>query len=106
MRVFLIVLDSVGAGALPDAAQYGDVGANTLLHVLEAENPNLPNLKNMGLCSIDTMPCAPPADAIGVCRPGHGKKPRQGYHHRPLGNGGRTAFEAVSHLPRRVPGRP
>ncbi len=66
MRFFLIVLDSVGAGELPDAAQYGDAGANTLLHVLEAENPSLPNLKNMGLCSIETMPCTPPAGAVGV----------------------------------------
>ena len=66
MRIFLIVLDSVGAGELPDAAQYGDVGANTLRHVLEAENPSLPNLMRMGLCSIDTMPCAPPAKAVGA----------------------------------------
>jgi phosphopentomutase len=66
MRIFLIVLDSVGAGALPDAAQYGDVGANTLRHVLEAETPSLPNLTLMGLCSIDTMPCTPPAKAIGA----------------------------------------
>ena len=29
-RVFLVVLDSVGAGALPDAEKYGDLGANTL----------------------------------------------------------------------------
>ncbi|MFH1511794.1 MAG: phosphopentomutase [Bacillota bacterium] len=66
MRVFLIVLDSVGAGALPDAALYGDEGANTLAHVLSAEKPNLPNLKRMGLCSIETMPCETPADAAGV----------------------------------------
>jgi len=66
MRVFLIVLDSVGAGELPDAAAYGDTGANTLKHVLEAEHPKLPNLKKMGLCSIETMPCKQPADAVGV----------------------------------------
>jgi hypothetical protein len=35
MRVFLVVLDGVGMGALPDAGRYGDSGANTLLHVAE-----------------------------------------------------------------------
>ena len=48
-RVFLIVLDSVGAGALPDAAKYGDAGANTLGHVIENRKPALPNLEQMGL---------------------------------------------------------
>ena len=47
-RVFLIVLDSVGAGALPDAALYGDEGANTLAHTLQAVSPDLPNLTAMG----------------------------------------------------------
>ena len=66
MRVFLIVLDSVGAGALPDAALYGDEGANTLAHVLLTENPKLPNLKHMGLGYIDGIPCERPADAAGA----------------------------------------
>ena len=66
MRVFLIVLDSVGAGALPDAAAYGDEGANTLAHVIEYENPYLPNMKQMGLGYIDGIPIARPANAIGA----------------------------------------
>ncbi|MBI5526013.1 MAG: phosphopentomutase [Deltaproteobacteria bacterium] len=46
----LVVLDSVGAGALPDAGRYGDAGADTLGHVLET-HPDLalPNLRKMGL---------------------------------------------------------
>ena len=48
-RVFLIVLDSVGAGYLPDAAQYGDVGANTLGHIIAEKNPQLPHMAQMGL---------------------------------------------------------
>jgi len=53
MRVVLIVLDSVGIGALPDAAAYGDVGANTLLHIQETVPPmRLPNLNALGLCRI------------------------------------------------------
>ncbi len=75
MRVFLIVLDSVGAGELPDAAAYGDEGANTLAHVLIAENPNLPNLRQMGLCSIETMPCETPAGAVGAAGRAREKSP-------------------------------
>ena len=65
-RVFLIVLDSVGAGELPDAAQYGDVGASTLAHTLNAGRPALPNLAKMGFGFIPNVPCARPAEAIGA----------------------------------------
>ena len=40
-RVFLTVLDAVGCGALPDAADYGDEGANTIGHVVDAVHPDL-----------------------------------------------------------------
>lgn len=65
-RVFLIVLDSVGAGALPDAALYGDEGANTLAHTILQGNPRLPNMAAMGLGAIPTIPYAIPADAAGA----------------------------------------
>ena len=48
-RVFLTVLDAVGAGEAPDAAEYGDTGANTLGHVIEKCNPKLPNMASLGL---------------------------------------------------------
>lgn len=48
-RLFLVVLDSVGAGALPDAGEYGDTGANTLGHIIEAAHPRLPNMTRLGL---------------------------------------------------------
>ena len=48
-RVFLTVLDAVGAGALPDAAEYGDAGTNTLGHVIAACNPKLPTMASLGL---------------------------------------------------------
>ena len=66
MRVFLIVLDSVGAGALPDAALYGDEGANTLAHVILSENPDLPNLEHMGLGFIEGIPCQRPKSTAGT----------------------------------------
>ncbi|MBM4124179.1 MAG: phosphopentomutase [Nitrospira sp.] len=49
-RVILIVLDGLGVGELPDAAQYGDRGSNTLAHVAEAVGGlSLPNLELLGL---------------------------------------------------------
>ena len=51
-RAILIVLDSVGVGAQPDAAEYGDEGANTLLHLYLKEKPQLPNLERMGLLQV------------------------------------------------------
>jgi phosphopentomutase len=52
-RVILTVLDGVGVGELPDAASYGDVGSNTLAHVVAAASPALPNMAKIGLGQID-----------------------------------------------------
>ncbi len=52
-RVFLIVLDSVGIGALPDAADYGDAGSNTLRACYDTGKLSLPNLEKLGLFHID-----------------------------------------------------
>src|SRR5271170_1537970 len=51
-RILWIVLDSVGIGALPDAADYDDVGRNTLGHIAESRPLNLPTLLNLGLANI------------------------------------------------------
>ena len=51
-RVIWIVLDSVGAGYLPDAAAFGDEGANTLGHIAEQMPLQVPNMLSMGLGSI------------------------------------------------------
>ncbi len=49
-RAIVVVLDSLGVGELPDAAQFGDAGCHTLLHIL-ARMPDLalPNLRSLGL---------------------------------------------------------
>ena len=48
-RVFLIVIDSVGCGALPDAKEFGDEGANTIKHISEAANGiHLPTMESLG----------------------------------------------------------
>jgi len=66
-RVVLIVLDGVGIGALPDAAAYGDVGANTLGHVAEAcGGLQLPNLLQLGLGHLLELPgSVSPARVVG-----------------------------------------
>ena len=54
MRVIWIVLDSVGIGAMPDAADFGDPGADTLGHIAEAfPDMEIPNLRKLGLGNID-----------------------------------------------------
>ena len=52
-RVFVIVLDSYGVGNAPDAAAFGDAGANTLKSITGSSEYNTPNMKNMGLFNID-----------------------------------------------------
>jgi phosphopentomutase len=68
-RIFWIVLDSVGIGELPDAAEYGDVGRNTLGHIAESRVLEIPNLGRLGLANIaplkDQAPATAPLGAYG-----------------------------------------
>lgn len=71
-RAILIVLDSAGIGALPDAAAFGDEGANTLGNIRRVRGRlALPNLYRLGLANIEgsTLPdvAAAPAGAFGRC---------------------------------------
>jgi phosphopentomutase len=52
-RVFIIVLDSLGIGAAPDAHKFGDVGTNTLKRISKSERFSIPTLTEMGIGSID-----------------------------------------------------
>jgi len=51
-RIFLLICDSLGIGEADDAADYGDVGANTFLHVLENVDIKYPSLEKMGLLNL------------------------------------------------------
>ena len=52
-RAIIIVLDSVGIGELPDAADFGDVGSNTLVNIKKARpETSLPNMAALGLGNI------------------------------------------------------
>ena len=68
-RVIWIVLDSVGIGELPDAADYGDVGRTTLGHIAESRPLKLPSLVRLGLANIAPLahltPAASPVGAYG-----------------------------------------
>ena len=52
-RVFLIVLDSCGIGAMPDAKKFGDKGVNTLAACATSNKLHIPNLIKAGLGNID-----------------------------------------------------
>ena len=62
-RIFLIVLDSFGIGALPDAADFGDAGANTLESCAKSPKLYIPNMIAAGLGNIDGVDCLPKMDA-------------------------------------------
>jgi phosphopentomutase len=70
-RIVWIVLDSVGIGELPDAANYGDTGSDTLGNIARARPMALPNLLRLGLGNIRELPGLPadkaPLGCFGKC---------------------------------------
>ncbi|MEG0485663.1 MAG: phosphopentomutase [Oscillospiraceae bacterium] len=62
-RVFLIVLDSFGIGEMPDAADFGDEGSDTLGAIATSDKFNVPKLQSMGMFNIDGVKLTPKADA-------------------------------------------
>lgn len=71
-RIFLIVLDSYGIGALPDAADFGDEGSNTLKTITSSKAYDTPNMEKLGLFHIDGVDWmkkeASPVGAFGRMR--------------------------------------
>src|ERR671933_503741 len=70
-RMILIVLDSAGIGEMPDAADWGDAGADTIGHIAESRRLHLPNMQRMGLGNIRPLaglPAVPdPIGSYGKC---------------------------------------
>jgi phosphopentomutase len=70
-RICLLVLDSAGIGEMPDAAAWGDAGADTLGNILKSRKVDLPNLQRLGLGNIRTLTYLPPAEdpagSFGKC---------------------------------------
>ena len=58
-RIFLIVLDSFGIGAMPDSESFGDVGVNTLAACATSQYLHIPNMIAAGLGNIDGVQCLP-----------------------------------------------
>src|SRR5579864_4853193 len=61
-RVIWLVLDSVGIGPLPDAAEYGDTDRDTLGHIAASRPLKAPNLQRLGLGNIAALEHIPAAD--------------------------------------------
>ncbi|HEX7832058.1 MAG TPA: phosphopentomutase [Thermoanaerobaculia bacterium] len=67
-RAIVIVCDSLGVGELPDAAEFGDEGSNTLGHILDAQHPTLPTLTRLGLLHTLPTPASTDIPAAGFGR--------------------------------------
>ena len=63
-RILLIVLDGAGIGAMPDAPEWGDAGADTFGHILASRPVRLPNLQRYGLGNIRPLESVPPLDHL------------------------------------------
>lgn len=62
-RIFTIVIDSLGVGAMPDAADYGDEGTDTLGHISQKrDNFHIPNLQRLGLANLHNLKQVEPVD--------------------------------------------
>ncbi len=62
-RIFTIVLDSLGIGAMADAADYGDVGADTFGNIAKAYSLNIPHLQSLGMANVHHLEGVAPAAA-------------------------------------------
>lgn len=55
-RIFTVVIDSLGVGALPDAADYGDAGTDTLGHIArQMDEFHIPNLQKLGIANLHPL---------------------------------------------------
>ena len=62
-RIFTIVIDSFGAGAMPDAAEYGDAGTDTMGHISEfVDEFHIPNLQKLGIANLHPLKQVAPVE--------------------------------------------
>ena len=103
-RFVVLVIDSCGAGELPDAAAYGDAGSNTLANCARRVGGlELPKLGPRQHYRNYRLPCC--RQAARRSRPDVGAVGGQGHHDRPLGDDGDRPAEGLHHLPQRLSSR-
>lgn len=97
-RIFLIVLDSLGIGAMADSEKFGDVGVNTFGHIWESQGGlEIPNLRRLGMGNL----CGVTEDeAKGYARRLNEASNRKRHHDRPLGDDGNLHDKAVRYVHR------
>ena len=100
-RVFLIVIDSLGIGEMPDAADYGDVGADTLGHISEcAGDFYIPNLQRLGMANLKQLkqvkPAAEPRGYYAALREASASKDTMTGHWEMMGLKVRTPFKTFT----------
>ena len=62
-RVFVVVMDSLGVGAMPDSANFGDIGVNTLGHISESVDTfTIPNLQKLGMANLTPLKQVAPVE--------------------------------------------
>ena len=72
-RIFVIVIDSLGIGEMPDAERFGDAGTNTLGHISESvDSFEIPNLQKLGMANLTPLkqvkPLKEPIGYRGILR--------------------------------------
>ena len=87
-RIFVIVLDSLGIGAMPDSERFGDIDVDTFGHILERmQTLDIPNLTRLGMLNLHCGGKMQPAANRQIYAAGRGEQ-RQGHDDRPLGDDG------------------
>ena len=94
-RIFTIVIDSFGAGAMPDAAEYGDAGTDTMGHISESVDEfHIPNLQKLGIANLHPLKQVAPVERpMGYYS--ERSKYWKGYDDRTLGDDGTSYHEAI-----------
>lgn len=93
-RIFLIVLDSLGVGEALDANQYGDVGSNTLKHIMDNYELFIPNLEKLGFVNTINMSDKEDTDAYyTIAKPTNVGKDSLSSHYELMGIKSTTPFK-------------
>lgn len=95
-RVFVVVMDSLGVGAMPDSADFGVIGVNTLGHISESVDTfKIPNIQKLGGKYYSVKAGSGKRASNRILWKASGDQPWQGYHDRTLGDDGSGSNEAV-----------